>query len=235
LSQSWFYLLQDSYKDNKTKEEGTILPENVEKEYFKLHSKNVNYVKRFENATAICIKFEDFTKNALENNCDPDLMVSTLNSVYEKIDIILKLFGVEKIKTSGEEYICACFDDSKDNSKNSCEFALSVVDAINSFNKHEAENVEVNMLLPLNIKIGIHTGNFISTVIESSVITYDLIGVHVKQAFHLQRNCPINSIHVSERTYSNLKDLVDTFQFKEHEFFLNKSMKIKSYILNKSQ
>jgi class 3 adenylate cyclase len=79
-----------------------------------------------------------------------------------------------------------------------------------------------------NNKKGIHTGNVVATILESYVPQHEVLGVHVKQAYHLENNCPENNINVSERTYSNVNGI---FEFKQHEFNLNQSLKIKSHLL----
>jgi hypothetical protein len=158
LSQSWFYLLQDSYTDkiNSLHNKG-LLSDNLQKEYSKLKKSGLNYVKSYENSTIIFLKFQNFVKNGIKNNVNPNLIVQTLSSLFEKIRLLANLFDVEKVKQSSEEFLGIIGlktekDDKKD--EKACDYALSVIEAINNFNNDTNIAEEIKSLLPIKIKIG---------------------------------------------------------------------------------
>ena len=82
--------------------------------------------------------------------------------------------------------------------KQSADAALKMKEELNEFNSLSGEN--------FNIRIGIHSGPTVAGVIGKRKYSYDIWGDAVNVASRMESHGESGKIHVSEITYSLLKD-----------------------------
>ncbi len=71
---------------------------------------------------------------------------------------------------------------------------------------HEINQFAIGTGLPLNVRIGIHTGPVIAGVIGSKKFSYDLWGDTVNTASRMESHGQAGKIQVSQETYHCLGD-----------------------------
>ena len=80
-----------------------ILPDEVAEE---LKHKGVASAKRYEQVAVMFADFVDFTQ--LSDAREPEVVVSQLDHFFRAFDDIIERYELEKIKTIGDAYMCAC-------------------------------------------------------------------------------------------------------------------------------
>jgi class 3 adenylate cyclase len=121
-------------------------------------------------------------------------------------------FGIEKIKTIGDSYMCVSGipDKKQSHAIDCCLAALNLLHVLDETRK-EAKEVPKEALDLNNwaFRIGIHTGPCISGVIGYKKYTFDIWGDSVNIAARMEAAGAPGRINISEATYKQVKDLFD--------------------------
>lgn len=180
-----------------------ILPEKIAQE---LKDKGKTEPSYYPCATILFTDFKGFTKIA--EKLSPRELVSELDSCFKLFDNITQKYGLEKIKTIGDAYMCVGGIPTEDpnHAENSCLAALEMLDIIQ---KLAIEKKEMN--LPFwEVRIGIHSGPVIAGVIGEKKFAYDVWGDSVNTASRLESSGEAGKVNVSDKTYYLVKN---KFQF----------------------
>ncbi len=159
------------------------------------------------------ILFTDVVKfSRLSVHLDPVTLIRRLNSYVALHDRIVDEFGIEKIKTIGDSYMCVSGIPNKKESHavDCCLAALNLLHVLEETRKEE--KVVEREALDLNnwaFRIGIHTGPCISGVIGYKKYTFDIWGDSVNVAARMETASVPGKINISEATYKEVKDLFD--------------------------
>ncbi|MGJ0620861.1 MAG: adenylate/guanylate cyclase domain-containing protein [Methylocystis sp.] len=132
----------------------------------------------------------------------PDL-VGVLGRVFSAFDRLALQFGVEKIKTIGDAYMVACglFGRRDDHAHAVADMALAMAETLEILNE--------TMPAPLEIRMGINSGDVVAGVIGAHKFVYDIWGDAVNVASRLESNSLPGRIQVSRSTYEHLdKDFI---------------------------
>ena len=134
-------------------------------------------------------------------NLNPVELVSILNDIFSKFDDLSVKYGIEKIKTIGDNYfsVSGLNQNSKISAKNLVSMAMDMIKTINKINS----DLKV---MELNIRIGIHSGPVVAGVIGKNKFAYDLWGASVNMASRMESSGFKNKIQISESTYELVKD-----------------------------
>ena len=178
-----------------------ILPEETAqelKEYGKVKA------KKFESVTVLFTDFEGFTNIA--ENLSPEKLVESVDFYFSKFDAIMEKFGLEKIKTVGDSYMCAggLHEHKNDHAFNMIYAALEMVDFVN-----ESKNTNGNEQTRFDIRIGINTGSVVAGVVGTKKFAYDIWGDTVNIASRMESNSEPGKINVSQNTYEIIKNDFD--------------------------
>ncbi len=151
----------------------------------------------FSDVTVLFADIVNFTR--LSTNMSPTKLVVMLNEVFSAFDACTLRFGLEKIKTVGDEYMVVggLPIARSDHAEAIAQMALCMQDR---YKQVRLENGE-----PLQFRIGINSGPVVAGVIGSSKFQYDLWGDTVNVASRMASQGLVDQIQVTEATYKLLK------------------------------
>jgi class 3 adenylate cyclase len=115
---------------------------------------------------------------------------------------------MEKIKTIGDAYMCACGLPQSDN-ENALKAVMAGLDMQN-FIKGFGQANKIQDLPVYEIRIGIHTGPLVAGVVGLKKFAYDIWGDAVNIAAQMEQNSVAGKVNISAETHALIKD---HFQF----------------------
>src|SRR5690606_21715953 len=127
-------------------------------------------------------------------------LIKLLNMLFSDFDRLSLNFGLEKIKTIGDAYMVAggLTDRSADHVGNVARMALEMLEV--------SSNTSELLGLPLQLRIGIHTGPVIAGIIGTHRFIYDVWGDTVNTASRMESRGLPGEINVTEAVYERLRD-----------------------------
>jgi class 3 adenylate cyclase len=127
-------------------------------------------------------------------------LVSLLDRIFARWDVLAAEFGAEKIKTIGDAYMVAAGVPLPrgDHAEAIAEMALAMGPEVTRCSSEIGES--------LGVRIGIDTGPVVAGVIGQSKFSYDLWGDTVNTASRMESHAHAGTIQVTERTYESLRD-----------------------------
>jgi adenylate cyclase len=176
-----------------------ILPIEVAQELRKTGRATPQY---HESVTVLFTDFREFTKMA--ESMSAQRLVEELNNCFIAFDEIIELHGLEKIKTIGDAYMCACGIPSAvpDHALRTVRAALDIQQYIRQQNNIRKEKGETAW----ELRIGINTGSLIAGVVGRKKFAYDIWGNAVNIAARLEANGSEGKVNISNSTYQLIKD-----------------------------
>lgn len=177
-----------------------IFPESLIK---RLKNKEKNIGDLISNVTVLFSDIEGFSQ--LYQTMSIDEVVAILNDIVNAFDRSAEQYGIDKIKTLGDNYVAACglSNPKLDHSKRIVDFALEMRSIIRRFNLEKGLN--------LDICIGIHSGEVMQGIIGREKVTYDVWGEPVSIA-NRSLGSPASlpgSILVSQNVYEAVADIYE--------------------------
>jgi class 3 adenylate cyclase len=174
-----------------------ILPEEVAAE---LKQNGVARSRNYEAVTVLFTDFKDFTLIAA--HMSPEQLIGELNHCFSAFDKITEKYGIEKIKTIGDSYMCAGGFGGGDS-----ESVLNVVKAgieIRDFMNERNRTEEMNGGKSFEVRIGIHTGPVIAGIIGIKKFAYDIWGDTVNIASRMESAGEPGRVNISGFTYQQV-------------------------------
>jgi len=160
--------------------------------------------QRFDSVTILFSDFKGFTQQA--ESMEPEDLVKSIDYYFSHFDTIMDKYGLEKIKTVGDAYMCA------GGLPNPIEnHALRVVEAAQemiAFVEANKENTSSG-LTPFDMRIGINSGPVVAGVVGIKKFIYDIWGDAVNVASRMESASEIGKINVSEETYRLISEYYD--------------------------
>lgn len=174
--------------------------------------------KKFESVTVLFTDFKEFTIHS--EHLSPEQLVASVNFYFSKFDEIIGKYGLEKIKTIGDSYMCAgglpfpCRN-----------HPVKVILAAREIVKfmEESKHSSNKDLAHFEVRIGVNTGPVVAGVVGSKKFAYDIWGDTVNVASRMESNCESGKINVSENTYEIIKENFDC-QYRGEIAAKNKGM-----------
>ena len=184
-----------------------ILPSETAQE---LKEKGKVKAKRFESVTVLFTDFQGFTMKS--QDFSPEKLVASVDYYFSEFDKIIGKYGLEKIKTIGDSYMCAggLPFASDDHPQKVIEAAREIL----QFMEKARENNDPEIAY-FDTRLGINTGPVVAGVVGTKKFAYDIWGDTVNVAARMESNSKPGKINISENTYEQVKDIYNcTFRGK---------------------
>ena len=160
----------------------------------------------YSDVSVVFIDVVGFTK--LSGTVSPGHLIDMLNAFFNLADRCAAEHGVEKVKTIGDAYLAISGGNlpAKNSADAALAFAMAVIEGL--------PEVEEEVGIPIQVRVGIHSGSVVGGVIGATRMTYDYWGETMNVASRLEGQAEANSIAASESTYlrTRRKELFDAPQ-----------------------
>ena len=176
-----------------------VLPKNTASE---IMEKGKATKIKYNFVTVLFSDIQGFTKIAEEMN--PEVLIDELDKFFFYFDSVVEKYGIEKIKTIGDAYMCAGGIPEK-NRTNPVEVILAALEMKAYMNKLK-ETSELEGMKYWDIRIGIHTGTVVAGVVGQKKLSYDIWGDTVNTASRMESSGEAGKINISGTTYEFVKD-----------------------------
>ena len=176
-----------------------ILPKEVSEE---LKEKGKATARRHEEVTVMFTDMKGFTRVA--EKMTPEELVNELDDCFIHFDDIIGHYGIEKIKTIGDSYMCAGGVPTSDShhAHKAVLAALEVRELMSRWKRdREAKGKE-----PWVLRIGVHTGPVVAGVVGKRKFAYDIWGDTVNTASRMESSGEPGEVNISGATYQLVKD-----------------------------
>ena len=189
--------LIEEEKDRSEKLLLNILPEETANE---LKENGKVQAKKFESVTVLFTDFEGFT--AWAERVEPVRLVESIDFYFKAFDEIITKYGLEKIKTIGDSYMCAgglptyCATHASDVIKASKEMIRFVEDL----------PLKDERFLHFSMRVGVHTGPVVAGIVGTKKWQYDIWGDTVNIASRMESMSELGRVNLSESTHDIIKN-----------------------------
>lgn len=147
---------------------------------------------RHQDVTVLFADIAGFTPWSAEQS--PETVVAMLEKVFSRFDLHVAAEGAEKIKTIGDAYmvIAGAPTGCPDHAPRMARLAQTFMQEIASIREETG--------IPLDLRIGLHSGPVIAGVIGNLRFTYDVWGDTVNTASRMESHGLPGKIHISSAT-----------------------------------
>ena len=179
-----------------------ILPSEVAKE---LQLNGTATPRNYESVSVMFTDFKGFT--TIADKKLPRDLVEELNTCFMVFDGIMEKYGLEKIKTIGDSYMCAGGIPTPEEGHifKMIKASLEIRDYMAEYN---VERVEMG-LEPWYLRIGIHSGPIVAGVVGKKKYAYDIWGTTVNIASRMESNGEPGKVNISSAVHEMIKDHYD--------------------------
>lgn len=156
--------------------------------------------RRYNDISVLFTDFVNFTNST--ENLEAVELVKQLENYFDIYDRIIEKFGLEKIKTIGDSYMCAggLPTSNKTHSVDCVLAGLAIQKSMESEHRNKQN---------WKVRIGIHTGPVVAGVIGNKRFAYDIWGNTVNIASRMESHGKPGAINISEETFYRVKDFFD--------------------------
>ncbi len=157
--------------------------------------------KKFESVTVMFTDFKGFT--SYSESLSPEELVQAVDYFFSKFDAVMDKYGLEKIKTIGDAYMCAggLPFPTEDHHLKVVQAGFEIAQIMEDAKKNTEGGI-----MNIGIRIGINTGPVVSGVVGTRKFAYDIWGDAVNVASRMESMSEPGKINVSENTYQLIKD-----------------------------
>lgn len=161
--------------------------------------------KDFDLVTVMFTDFKNFT--TLSSNMSAQEVVSEIHYCYTAFDNITSKYGIEKIKTIGDSYMCVggLPVTNTTHAVDTLKAALEIRD----FMAAEKKRREAEGKTYFELRIGLHSGPVVAGIVGTKKFAYDIWGDTVNVASRMESGGETGKINISGATYELVKDYFD--------------------------
>lgn len=172
-----------------------ILPKDIA-DILKVESQTI--ADQYDSASVMFADIVGFTP--LTAQMSPTGMVLLLNEIYSYFDTLVEKYGVEKIRTIGDNYMVASGvpRPKEDHAQSLAYMALDMLDYVS--------NLEPLSGKSLTFRIGVNSGPLVAGVIGSKKFSYDVWGDAVNIASRMESQGEPGKIQITQSTLDLLED-----------------------------
>ncbi len=148
-------------------------------------------------ASVMFADFVGFTQ--LTETFAPEALVRELHECFTEFDRIVASYGVEKLKTIGDGYMCVAGIPNRC-IRHAHDMVRAAVDIRSFVSKRRAERIARGEAY-WDIRIGIHSGPVVAGVVGLNKFAYDVWGATVNIAARMETASESGRINISRRTH----------------------------------
>jgi len=162
--------------------------------------------RNYQSATVMMIDFVGFSK--ISKGMSSEELVKNLDYCFRNFDRIIKSFGVEKIKTIGDGYLCVggLPEVTKDHPEKVIQAAFGILAFLETYKKEQLEKKQPFF----EGRIGIHTGSLTAGVVGETKFAYDIWGDTVNIAARLEAGGEVAKVNISKATKALIEGQFET-------------------------
>jgi adenylate cyclase len=166
-----------------------VLPDRIAD---RLKEREATIADAIPNATVLFADLVGFTPLAGRSTADE--VVGMLDALFGAFDEATDRLGLEKIKTIGDAYMAAggVLDAETDHAERVVRLGLAMLETTHAF--------ALRTGLPLELRVGVHSGPLVAGVIGHRRLSYDLWGDTVNTASRMESHGVVGAVHVSRAT-----------------------------------
>jgi class 3 adenylate cyclase len=153
--------------------------------------------KSYEDVTILFTDFVGFSNST--RNLSPQTLVARLHDYFTAFDHIATRYGLEKLKTIGDSYMCAGGMPAQTSSH-----AVDTVMA--AFEMMDAVKERAQRSPSWGVRIGIHSGPVVAGVVGVRKFAFDVWGASVNLSSRMESSGAENCINISGETHFRVKD-----------------------------
>jgi len=158
--------------------------------------------KDFAAVTVLFTDFKNFSK--LTEQLNAQELVNEINLCYCAFDNIIHKYGIEKIKTIGDSYMCASGLPVEKES-HAIDMAHAAID-IRDFIEQEKQKRITEGKPYFEIRIGLNSGPLVAGIVGLKKFAYDIWGDVVNIASRMESSSETGKVNISGSTYELIKD-----------------------------
>ena len=197
-----FLMQRNKIKNEKKRSDElllNILPEETAEE---LKATGTAKTKSFDSVSVLFTDFKNFTQAS--EILTPEELVAEINLCYSEFDRIITRFGIEKIKTIGDAYMCAGGLPAT-NSTHPFDVVAAGLEMVNFIERNKIERQEKGQPF-FELRLGIHTGPVVAGIVGLKKFAYDIWGDTVNTASRMESSGYVGKVNISGTTYELVKD-----------------------------
>jgi class 3 adenylate cyclase/Tfp pilus assembly protein PilF len=176
-----------------------ILPAEVAEE---LKEKGFAEARHFDEVTVLFSDFKGFT--VMAEKLSPAELVHEIDYCFKKFDEITTKFGIEKIKTIGDAYMCAG-GLPVTNKTNPTDIVMAALEIQNFMEILKTDRIKEDKPY-FELRIGIHTGPVVAGIVGIKKFQYDIWGDTVNIASRMESSGAVGKVNISQMTYEKIRD-----------------------------
>jgi adenylate cyclase len=176
-----------------------ILPEETAEE---LKATGTAKTKRYDLVSVLFTDFKNFTQAS--EILSPEDLVAEINYCYSEFDRIVERFGIEKIKTIGDSYMCAGGLPVSNNT-HPFDIVSAGLEMVKFIERNKQERLQSGLPY-FELRLGIHSGPVVAGIVGIKKFAYDIWGDTVNTASRMESSGEVGRVNISGCTYELVKD-----------------------------
>lgn len=176
-----------------------ILPEETAEE---LKETGTAKTKSFESVSVLFTDFKNFTHTS--ELLSPEELVAEINACYSAFDRIVEKYGIEKIKTIGDSYMCAGGLPVA-NTTHPFDVVAAGLEMVAFIEQNKQERIQKGLPY-FELRLGIHTGPLVAGIVGIKKFAYDIWGDTVNTASRMESSGEVGRVNVSGATFQLIQD-----------------------------
>uniref|UniRef100_A0AC35UA92 Guanylate cyclase n=2 Tax=Rhabditophanes sp. KR3021 TaxID=114890 RepID=A0AC35UA92_9BILA len=182
-----------------------------------------------ENFECVTILFSDIVKfSNIQNKSTPLQLINFVNNLFTLFDNLIQTCDIYKVETIADGYLCVSGLPVRNLERHPLECAKLALKFMECVHKYRIPHLPNDTV---QLRIGLHSGPCVGTVIGLSMPRYCLFGDTVNTASRIESNGKEGKIHISQECYELLTKLGDAHMELRGEILIKGKGLLTTYFL----